>query len=414
MIERNIMDPQTTQYLLIGVVLILIFMSIYTWRVHTERDKYLFKLEPMKRENEKLKEQLTKARLTSDVTDDENTNDNNKKSKKSKKSKAKLDPVTTQNNEEIQSLKSEISKLKERNYSLDQDNKSLRRDIHDHNQSNTDDQKEIVSLRESNSDLNTELQSAKSRIAELEAQLKDASESPVTQPQSESSDDDKKKIAGLEKENSSLNASLKDVRAELASFKRDFKTEVDNAKKEVAQSNNKLKKDLATAQKQLQQSKKRADNNHHIYIIARSQLLLAEKRLQLHEPNYKSAIPLPTSNEAIEETIKKFVTFDARENRASQNLVELNEKLKDLENENQSLKNSLSNEKAISLGALDDDDSLSNLVNDLSTHEISITEAPTVIGIAQTKNETPSISGISAEDLADMDLSKMDDDWESI
>ena len=408
------MEPQTTQYILIGAIIIILLLSIYAWRVHRERDTYLLKLEPMDRENKKLKEQLTKARLTADDSETENSNENSKKSKKSKKSKAKLDPVTAHNNEEILSLKAEISKLKERNYSLDQDNKSLRRDAHEHNQSNSDDQKEIVTLRESNADLNTDLQAAKTRISELEKQLDETKDAPKSQPESTSSDADSPKLAALEKENASLTASLKDVRAELAAFKRDFKTEVDNAKKEVAQSNQSLKKDLNAAKRQMQQSRKRADNNHQLYLIARSQLMLAEKRLLIHEPGYKSAMPLPVSNEAIEETVKKFVTFDARENRASQNLVQLNEKVKKLESENETLKNSLVHEKAISLGALDDDDSLSSLVSDLSSQQISISEAPTVIGISQNNHEASTISGITPGALTEIDLSKMDDDWESI
>ena len=131
----------------------------------------------------------------------------------------------------------------------------------------------------------------------------------------------------------------------MAGFKRDFKEQLSAAKAEVADSNRDIRKELETAQRQMQQSKKRADNNHKIYIIARAQALLAEKRLLKHEPDYKPIVALPTSNEAIDEVIKKFVTYDAREHRASQDILskeqaigELNDKLKSLESENAALK----------------------------------------------------------------------------
>ena len=417
----DIMDKQTMQFILIIAIILLIVVTTCAFRWHS-------KLETANSDNEKLKASNKKLQLTVSEKIDSQNAESNKKSKKNKKSKANLEPIQDINalnekiqsqNEKIQAQKSEISKLKEKNYSLEQDNKSLRKDIIENNQSNNDDQKEIVTLRESNNDLTSELQAAKKQLADLEKQIADnKAETPAPQPAS-SNPEDAQKIESLEKENASLNASVKDLCAELATFKRDFKNEVDNAKKEVADSNRDLKKSLVIAQRQIQQSKKRADNNHQLYLIARAQMLLAEKRLLIHEPNYKSPVPLPTSNEAIAETIKKIVTFDARESRASHDLVKLNEKVKALESENNTLKNSMANEKAISFGDFDDDDdSLNSLVNDLASQHINPSEAPTVIGIANNSSEKRSISGITSglasDDLGSMDLSKIDDDWESI
>lgn len=326
-------------------------------------------------------------------------------------------------NEKIKTLKADNDKLKEKNYSLSKDNEALRKDIKSNSASNEEDQREIVSMREQNADLNVALNEAKARIGALEKQLAESKENAIVkkseagEKSSERAEDDVKRIAALERENASLQASLKDVRGELLTFKRDFKSELDVAKKEVAESNKGIKKDLNAANRQMAQAKKRADNNHRVYLIARAQMLLAEKRLMNYEPNYKPVMALPTSNEAIDEIIKKFQTLEARGNRASIDLSnkdkaisELQEKVQMLEAENIKLKASKPGSELdnFSFSALEndldfEDESLSNLVNSLGSN---------MNPLESVDNEaSSSLASLDVNTLVDLDFGSMDDDW---
>ena len=110
------------------------------------------------------------------------------------------------------------------------------------------------------------LETAQSRITELEKQLAQ-NQTPASPSQPENtaaSDETSEKLESLTRDNASLQASLRDARNELSAYKRDFRSEVDAAKKEVTNSNQALRREAADAVRQMQQSKKRADNNHKL------------------------------------------------------------------------------------------------------------------------------------------------------
>ena len=98
-----------------------------------------------------------------------------------------------------------------------------------------------------------------------------------------------------------------------------------------------FKEENQQLKRQLQQSKTRADNNHRIFLIARAQLMLVEKRLALFDAGYKP-VALGTSSVAIDETIKKFLTQDVRESRASAEVIERDRKINALVSEIKTLK----------------------------------------------------------------------------
>ena len=419
------MQPQTIQIILVIALVIVVICAYYILVLRRERDKYLFKLKPIESEKNRLEEEVNRLKLK--ANEPISLPSKSKKDKKSgkkdaaqpNKQPAATDP--TELNEKIQSLKAEVSKLREQNYSLSQDNKSLRKDIKAENAADQDEQREVVTLRESEHALRDAVESANARIAELEKQLQAArtetkeNTTETAEPQSAASENtDSEKIATLTRENESLKATLKDVRGELASFKRDFKNELDNAKKEVADSNRALRKEAADAQRQMQQSKKRADNNHKLYLIARAQTLLAQKKLAIHEPDYKPSIALPTSNDAIEETVKKFIAFEARENRATDEVNKLGEKVRQLETENTQLRSQVAAQPT--LNSLEtsfnlQDDSLTDLVNAFNeTAAVSITDAPTMV----TTEEKPTDEKRTDSGSLTALLSGIDDGWDSL
>lgn len=405
--------------LIIAVVLAAAFLVMWILNARNCSRLVSENLE-LKKQNDKLAKNKDSKRLkfsgsTASSSDKESdngkeTSDSGNSEKKGTKSKKNEDsPVVCELKEKVRDLKTEITKLKEKNYNLSKDNEQLRSDVRSNVSSSAQEQREIIELRESRDSMSVELTEAKAKVSELEKMLEASKREPA---EKESIAEvpvlnaDSERVKQLECENVSLSASLKDVRGELAGFKRDFKAQLDAAKAEVADSNRMLKKELSNAQRLMAQSKKRADNNHQIYLIARAQMLLAEKRLKMHDPSYKPVMVLPAGNEAIEEVIKKFVSMDARESRASIDVLhkdkaigELNERIRTLENENATLKSEKGKENTLHLN---ENDSLSDLVSQFSelNQEFSF--------------ETSSSGGKEKGGLGGIDLSSLDDDWESV
>ncbi len=408
---------------LLGILaVVVVFLVASNIMKHGERNKYIQTCTELKGANEKLEGEikLLKKKLSEPAPKSETKTKKKNKDEDAVSSKsADVDAL----NEKIRSLKADNAKLKEKNYSLTKDNESLRKDIKTNSASNEEDQREIVSMREQNADLNLALNEAKAKISTLEKQLVESQNETVVKPQkseshvTEHTEEDTKKMASLERENASLQASLKDVRGELAALKRDFRSEVDAAKKEVAEFGKSVKKELNAANRQAAQFKKRADNNHKIYLIARAQMLLAEKRLMKYEANYKPVMALATSNEAIDEIVKKFHTLEARGNRTSMDVYhkdkaisELQEKIQQLEAENTQLKASKPtvHSDAFSFSGLEDgmefeDESLSNLVNSLGSNMKPIE--------SDTDEAASSLTSLDANTLVDLDFGNIDDEW---
>ena len=197
----------------------------------------------------------------------------------------------------------------------------MRMQLKDHADNNDSGQRELADLRSLNDDLENELKIAKQQIASLEKRVSDTV-AEKTAESTEKTAQDEAALDRLQKDNASLAASLKDVRSELASYKRDFKSQLDAAKKSLADANQPIKKDLARANKLSEQAKKRASNNHKIYLIARAQVVLLEKKLQTLDPSYVPEIMFPVTNEAIDEMVKKIDTADARASKASSDVAE--------------------------------------------------------------------------------------------
>ncbi len=419
------------QVLCLVFLVLLAALAIYTHHVYRERDKYLFNYKPVCRERDNLKEELGKIKALSQ-SDESAIKKDDAGDKDAPAEAARL-------RDKIKSLKADIAKLKEENYNFRKDNKSLRQDIKDRAQSNDFGQREIVDLRALNEDLEAELRIAKDQVKALEQRAADISAGAAPAEKTEASVEDKETIAVLQKENASLQATLKDVRGELASYKRDFKARLDEAKKALYEANQPIKKEMARAGKLSEQAKKRASNNHKIYLIARAQLILAEKKLAVLDPSYKPTLPLPVSNDAIAEMVKKIDTMGARASKASNDAQDMQktvsslqarvDALRDdnekLEAENRALKaieaenkarlaqggsKDRSAESAISFGALDDDpgisdDSLNALISGVAAKHGDDSDSAAI------GDSHADVKVSDSKSLIDLDFGDMDDDW---
>lgn len=396
------------------LILLVIFVVYYVYKIKSY-DKLLYDYKPLKQKYDKLAEDHERLKLKAESESGVKTpakkekNPEKSKSKGSKSQSSQESPVVADLQEKVKNLEEENAKLKEKNYNLSKDNKTLRKDARTSNESTEQDQHELLELREAKKDLTASLESAKSQIAVLEKLISEASDNTAKQADNavDAPADDNKKNEKLERENAALKVELKDVRGELDAFKRDFKAQVDEAKKAVADSNRALKNDVAKAERIMQQSKKRADNNHKIYLIARAQMMLAEKRLMMFDANYKSPMALPTSNEAIDEVIKKLNTVNARQSKISEkessSLKAVDSSPVKSSDMNQSTKKDTSNlDMGLSLGTLDTSkdqgESLSDLVSKLSN-------------VADHLGNGKSESGM--KDFSNLDLSNLDD-WDAL
>lgn len=356
-----------------------------------------------------FKETVQKQKKENVKTEDEKSDSAESSSKKKvKKENEKDSPVVSELKEKIRVLKSDNAVLKEKNYNLSRDNDSLRSDVRSNASSTEQDQHELIDLREKNASLTSQLREVSAKLKDLE-KVQETQAKPVEKIEAQDAapvvSDDSEELTQLQKENASLSSSLRDVRGELASFKRDFKAQLEHAKAETAESNKSIRKELLAAQKSAAQSKKRADNNHQIYLIARSQLMLAEKRILSLDPSYRPQYPLPVNNDAIDETIKKFVSFNARESRASVDVIHKDKTIDELKERIRELEDEVSSNKTcpdLSFGDLAQDDSLSEIVSSFAKN---MPENSGMIPL-----ETPSISGIETGSFADLDFSKLDDD----
>ena len=417
------MQPQTMQIVLVVALVVLIVCIYFIIVLRRERDKYLFKLKPIESEKNRLVDEVNRLKIKADEpvsVSDKNVVGIKKSDKKSAKKNKKSTPEVSVDDlkEKTRTLEAEVTRLKEQNYSLSQDNKSLRKDIKNNSEADQNEQREVISLRESNSNLQSSLQAANARITELEKQISQNSDTPKADAPAQESPktpDNADNIDELTRENASLQASLKDVRGELAAFKRDYRTELDAAKKEVADSNRALRKEDLVAQRQMNQSKKRADNNHKLYLIARAQTLLIQKKLAALDPSAKLPIALPVKNDAIDEIVKKVAAFDAREKHASDEVVRLNQIISQLQNEIQTLKEQLDGPSAESLDSAFNlkDESLTDLVKEFTGNaSVVMAAAPTVMDMPSADNM--GVKQPESASLADVALPGIDDDWDSL
>ena len=422
---------------------VLACVVVYLVIVKKESNRYLTAYKPVKTERDKLKEENASLQkhldaAKADVSSLKAEHKENKKNHKAaSKAAAKADEKGTKEVSEIEQKLAEanadIKKLKQENFDLRRDNKELLKDKQQRGAGETENSKMVVDLRDARDKANEALGRANARIAELEkekgemrksngdASADEAKHATVTS----ASPDSSARIEELEREKKAVEQTLQEVRSELAVFKKGYRDKLDEAKKEVALDAKSFKDEIEQLKRQLQQSKTRADNNHRIFLIARAQLMLVEKRLALFDASYKPIV-LGTSSTAIDETIKKFLTHDVRESRASADVIERDRKINDLVLEIKSLKKQLSDAqnaaKAVELSkAIKEDskktDSIESLVSSL-TDDLNIKPSKDVFSdfsfdslIASAKSEDKEKGGTS---LKGLDFSGFgEDSWDA-
>ena len=412
------------QVLFFIAVALLVAAIVGIFIIRGDRDKYLLRYRPLKTERDKLKEsnesltkQLEAAKeANSTLKTDLKTNKKAAKSTAKANKTAAADNATPANEleEKLERIKDEVANLKEENYRLKLDNKDLRKASRERDESDNDDAKKLVALRDERDEARFELTKANEKIAALEKKIAENANAAKSSEEAKSADktaatDDE--TERLTRENATLSASLKDVRAELASFKKDYRDQLGVAKKELALETKPIRDENAQLKRQLQQSKTRADNNHKIFLVARAQLMLAEKRLSQFDAKYKPLI-LGTSSAAIDDAIKKFLTQEARESHAGQDIFERDRKISELQAQIEDLtaknaeleaKNSASDANITDL--------VNSLAEDLQTPSSdllggSLDELLDAAATPATPSSTPSLVGL--------DLSSIDEGWDEL
>lgn len=379
------------QALFIISLIVLVGLIVYIVGLRKDRDKYLFSFKPIKTERDKLREELENTNKKLSVLSGESSTalaavsrkqeeKSDKKSDKKSQKKSDKAEVRVENADlalKIKELKADNAKLKEDNFRLKNDNKALRTDLRSNSASNEEDQRLLVELRETRDEAKLEAELLKAKYAELAKQLRELRDAPQVNVENKSEQEQEtkqKQLESLERENARLTANLRETRGDLSDLKRDFQAQLSEAKKEFADAQRSMRKEEQVLVRQMQQSKKRADNNHKVFLIARAQLLLAEKRLRQYDETYASVFNLATNNSAIDEIVKKFITMDARESIASRDVLLKDQQIEALKAENDTLKKQLRDAELAFADPSEEapqsikrDDSLSDLMKGLNS-----------------------------------------------
>ena len=358
-------------------LVVLAGVLIYLVIVKKESNRYLTAYRPVKNERDKLKEENASLQKKLDAAQADVTSSKaeRKANKKNMKTAAKVDDSAKDKDvaeleQKMSQQKSEIARLKQENFDLRRENKDLLKDKQAHGEGSAESARMIVELRDARDQAKDALERANARIADLEKEktrtnqdkAEDA-EKAVAQAEND------KRVEQLERDKSALEQQMKAVKSDLSECKQEYRDKLEDAKKEWSRETKSLKEDQEKRKRQLQQSKTRADNNHRIFLIARAQMMLVEKRLSRFDATYKP-VALGTTSTAIDETIKKFLTHDLRESRASADVIERDRKINDLVAEIQTLKTQLAEAQKVSKAtelskAIEEDSKKSNSIESL-------------------------------------------------
>ena len=327
---------------LVGVV---IYLSV----VKKESNRYLTAYRPVKTERDKLREENASLQkrleaVQGEVSTIKSEHKANKKREKTVSSpdEARKPRSVSELEKKLAHANTDIAKLRQENFDLRRDNKALLKDKQAHGADESESARQLVALRDACDQANDALARANARISELEKGQADAQKAKDAPSEAAAPNDDVAQksaaaLAKLEHDKRSAESALQAVRTELAEFKKGSREKLEEARQEMASDVRAFKEENQQLKRQLQQSKTRADNNHRIFLIARAQLMLVEKRLALFDASYKP-VALGTSSVAIDETIKKFLTQDVRESRASAEVIERDRKINALVSEIRTLK----------------------------------------------------------------------------
>lgn len=362
-------------------LVVLVGVLVYLVIVKKESNRYLTAYRPVKNERDKLKEENASLQKKLDAAQADVTSikAERKANKKNMKVAAKVDDSAKDKDvseleQKIAQQKSEMAKLKQENFDLRRENKDLLKDKQAHGEGNAESARMIVELRDARDQAKEALERANAKIADLEKEKTHAHQDKTEDKTAAAQAENDKRAEQLERDKTALEQQIQAVKRELSECKQAYRDKFEDAKKEWSRETKSLKDDQEKLKRQLQQSKTRADNNHRIFLIARAQMMLVEKRLARFDATYKP-VALGTSSTAIDETIKKFLTHDLRESRASADVIERDRKINDLVAEIKTLKTQLSEAQNVSKAtelskAIEEDskksNSIENLVNALS------------------------------------------------
>ncbi|MFA5624359.1 MAG: hypothetical protein WC966_04815 [Bradymonadales bacterium] len=314
------------QTLAIILAIVLVGAIIWIFSLRKERNKYLEVYQPTKRERDRLQEEVESLNKKLEARDKPSQRDSKEDVKAKSETKDKKD--SKKQSEDSAKLK----EVKEENYRLKQDNKDLRRSLKERDSADSDVQKDLIAARETASDLQRELDAAQTRLRLLEREAAQRSADDVRPKDAQAEAEQNGELENkLRSDIDHIHEKWRATREELDSLKKSFRDDVQSAKQEFIEANKAVRRELGQAKRLLAQSKKRADNNHRIFLIARSQLLLAEQQLMAIDPSYKPILPLATSDSGIEDKLNKFVTQTARHDKAVEEAAKSEARVRELE-----------------------------------------------------------------------------------
>lgn len=394
---------------IITAILLVAFIIFYIYK-RRDYNKMLFGYKPLKLKYDNLKDEFD--RLQAHASTPPKEREKHHASKKDKTDSAEVRAL----NDKIRALKDDNAKLKEKNFNLSRDNDQLRLASKDKKIVDDHEQREIVALRDEKSELEGALEKAKQQLKTFE----DAKRAAEYGREDNANRSDET-LDALKRENASLVNALKEVRAELSTLRHEEKAQIADAIKATSEQSGvaerALKKDLASAQKLVSQAKKRADNNHKIYLIARSELQLVEEKLMTYDATYRPFQDLPVKNHAIDEFVKKFLTFEARENKASRDVLQKDRVIRDLEAKNQELEAKIATHGTNGDFANADnalDNVLSGFENALDFGDKSLGDFMASLSRVDAEKEKKSSEAQAQNIFAKLDMTKLDDDWDSL
>ncbi|MDX9721806.1 MAG: hypothetical protein RBU37_13735 [Myxococcota bacterium] len=225
----------------------------------------------------------------------------------------------------------EMKKAKEENYRLKQDLKELRKELRDSEGASGETQRAIMEAKEDVERYKREAEEAQNRLKMIEQEhariAEEEGEVQVAAPKTESPAAAPANTEELDR----LRKKLERVQGDYSELKANFRAEVDAARKEAAANVNLAKKDLRNTKRQLATYSKRAENNHKVFLITRSQLMLVEQRLAQLDAKFKPSVPVDASNAGIEDAVNMAVTRDAREAKQREDAAKMAARLSRLE-----------------------------------------------------------------------------------
>jgi len=306
------------EVIIIAVLAITVF--VYLWQsAQRKANRFADTYEKIERERDHLKDELHKAKSRAAEQKSKAPEPEEGKKKDAKKGKEEKSPEYV-----------ELKKVKEENFRINKELKDLRKDLRERDSSSGEAQRAIIEAKEETERLRRELEEANKRVRLIEEDRAErAEEEGVVQAKAEAAPAAPVVVdnTAANEEIERLRKELKRAQADVSDLRKELRSAAQAARAEAANAANAVKKDLRNAKRQMAAVSKRAENNHKVFLITRSQLMLTEQRLSGLDPAFKASVPIDASANGIEEALKMLQTREAREAKQREDNARLSAKV---------------------------------------------------------------------------------------